>query len=142
MVETRLPLASTATTTTENDVTPSGGVPVKERSVGENLIQSGKGAPLAVVAEICTDVPALLWVKVLSGSTSVKEPTVATGTVSKVRTPVNPGPDAPDAACTVSGGVTLPVTAGVIVVLDDPEAAGAGALAALGVAAGVAAAAG
>ncbi len=72
MVDTWFPLVSVATTITCKLVTPTGGVPVKRRSPGEKITQSGKGLPAAVVAEICSGVVLTLWVKVLSGRVRLK----------------------------------------------------------------------
>ena len=103
---------SVATTITCKLVTPTGGVPVKRRSPGENFTQSGRGLPLAVVAEICSGVVLTLWVKVFSGRVRVKEVPGATLTISKVLTATKLAPPwllDPEDVVEEAIGVRLPV---------------------------------
>lgn len=85
---------------------------MKRRSPGENFTQSGRGLPLAVVAEICSGVVLTLWVKVFSGRVRVKEVPDATWTISKVLTATKLAPPwllDPEDVVEEAIGVRLPV---------------------------------
>ena len=114
MVDTWFPFVSVATTITCKLVTPKGGVPVKRRSPGEKITQSGKGLPLAVVAEICRGVVLTLWVKVFSGRVKLKVVPGETLTTSNVLTATKlevPWLLLPPDEVDEPTGVRLPVTA-------------------------------